>query len=50
MSKLLDSILKIAKMEEKEDMDLKALRATRVPSKLKREMRRKYAKKHSRSI
>jgi len=50
MSKLLNSIFKIAKMEEKEDMDLKALRATRVPSKMKREMRRKYAKKHANRI
>jgi hypothetical protein len=28
------------------EMDLKALREARVPSKMKREMRRKYAKKY----
>lgn len=31
------------------EMDLKGLRATRVPSKIKRELRRKYARKHKRS-
>lgn len=33
--------------EEELKMDLKGLRATRIPSKMKRELRRKYAKKHA---
>ena len=44
MSELLKAALKGANSEL--EMDIKGLRATRVPSKMKREMRRKYAKKH----
>ncbi len=33
-----------------EEMDLRGLRATRIPSKIKRELRRKYAKKHTREL
>ena len=40
------SYLKIGSKKEFAE-ELKNLRATRVPSKMKREMRRKYAKKHT---
>lgn len=43
MSNLLRAALKGADAEL--EMDLKGLRATRIPSKMKREMRRKYAKR-----
>ena len=45
MSKLLDIGIKGANKEFEDE--LKGLRATRVPSKLKRELRRKYDKKHT---
>lgn len=45
MSGLLKAALTGANKEFEDE--LKGLRATRIPSKMKREMRRKYAKKHS---
>lgn len=44
MSGLLRAAIKGAQAEE--EMDLKGLRASRVPSKMKRELRRKHAKKY----